>query len=88
MNSLRALPLPIGIATLAACGAPTRAPFDAEPEGTGDGSDIKEPADTNLDGKVSAKEQAAYDAKLVAERAAAVKAYESVGQLGQDAAAA
>lgn len=51
-------------------------------------SDIKEPADTNEDGKVSAKEQAAYDAKLAAERAAAVKAYESVGQIGQDAAAA
>lgn len=55
-----------------------------------------EPADTNEDGKVSAQEQQAYDAKLAAERAAraassgrsdeadaAVKVYESVEQLGQ-----
>ena len=55
-----------------------------------------EPADTNEDGEVSAREQQAYDAKLAADKAAqaagggrtaeadaAVKAYESVVQLGQ-----
>jgi hypothetical protein len=60
-----------------------------------------EAADTNEDGKVSAKEQAAYDAKLAAEKAAtqatssgrtaeaeaAVKTYESVDQLSKAASA-
>lgn len=57
---------------------------------------VDEPADTNEDGKVSALEQQAYEAKLAAEKAAAatasgrssgavaaVKAYEAVEQLGQ-----
>jgi hypothetical protein len=60
-----------------------------------------EPADTNEDGQVSAKEQAAYDAKLAAQKAdaqagssrnaeadAAVRAYESVDQLSKAAPAA
>ncbi|MFG6486632.1 EF-hand domain-containing protein [Roseateles sp. BYS78W] len=70
--------------------------------GTASASSTKtyEPADTNQDGKVSAQEQAAYDAKLAAEKAAqaassgktaeadaAVKTYESVEQLGKASAA-
>jgi len=64
---------------------------------TGGGAETYEPADANEDGKVSAQEQQAYDARLAAERAAAqgagsrrtaeadaaVKAYEAVEQLGQ-----
>lgn len=65
---------------------------------TGSSTKAYEPADTNEDGKVSAQEQQAYDAKLAAEKVAqeaqkagsgrsseadaAVKAYESVEQLG------
>jgi EF-hand domain pair/EF hand len=64
---------------------------------TSSSSETYEPADANEDGKVSAQEQQAYDAKLAAEKAAslaassgrateadaAVKAYEAVGQFGQ-----
>ena len=69
---------------------------------TASSTETYEAADTNEDGKVSAQEQRAYDAKLAAEKAAAqaassgrnveadaaVKAYEAVEQLGQDTAAA
>jgi EF-hand domain pair/EF hand len=79
-------------ASAAGAGAGTKAASS-----TSSSSETYEPADTNEDGKVSAQEQQAYDARLAAEKAAtqaagsartaeadaAVKAYEAVEQLGQ-----